>query len=310
MSKRIDAHRIETESTNIVRELFVDEALFREISERDYGVDGLVEFFNHDGSFSGDGVLVQIKGSRSIIAKKGFVRTPSIRTETVKYWAQKKQPVYILFVDVSRKIIYFEDAKLLARANAKKVSSQKTISFRIREGQAINSKDLLSFRHGVFIAEKFDQARIELAKVIFTFREIYKKLIVNAGRNCFMVIDHDDPRINLLDDYSKTFQLCWYFFGIHAEVHNFNHFSSLSYEIWKQEYVEMHITETADYLREQFRLLMIVVVALKEVDSDYWEEHDRAVSKRLNDSDDLRLINMIIKKEIGIKNIDLLNEYF
>ncbi|MER2906828.1 DUF4365 domain-containing protein [Morganella morganii] len=310
MPKRTNEHRVETESINIVRELVVDEAIFRELSERDYGVDGLLEFFNNDGTMSGENVLVQVKGSRNITVKKGFVRTPPIKTETVKYWSRKKQSVFIFLVDISNRIIYFRDAKCAARMNAKKVNSQKTISFCINENQAINSKDLLCFRREIFIADKFDQSRIELAKVIFSFREIYKKLIVNAGRDCFMVIDRDDPRIGMLDDYSRIIQLCWLFFGIHASVHRFSHFANLSYEAWNQEYVEMHITETADYLREQFRLLMMAVVATKIIYLDYWEGSDRNVSNRLVDDGDLDLIKKIIRDEIEVKNINLLNEYF
>lgn len=310
MSKRTNEHRIETESINIVRELVVDEAIFRELSERDYGVDGLLEFFNKDGTFSGESVLVQVKGSRNVTVKNGSVRTPSIKTETVKYWAQKRQSVFIFLVDVSKGVIYFRDAKCAARMNAKKVSSQKTISFRINENQVIDSKNLLCFRREIFIADKFDQSRIELAKAIFSFREIYKKLIVNAGRDCFMVIDHDDPRIDMFDDYSSTIQLCWLFFGIHAKVYRFSHFADLSYDAWNQEYVEMHITETADHLREQFRLLMRVVIATKVIYLDYWEGSDRNVNKRLNDYDDLDLIKKIIRDEIEIKNINLLSEYF
>ncbi|WP_122499884.1 DUF4365 domain-containing protein [Pseudomonas viridiflava] len=310
MPRRTNEHKVETESINIVRELVVDDAIFRELSERDYGVDGLLEFFNKDGTISGEVVSVQVKGSRNVKVSKGSVRTPSVKTETVRYWTRKKQSVFILLVDVSKGVIYFKDAKCAARIHAKKLSSQKTISFRINENQVINSKDLLCFRREVFIADKFDQSRAELVRAIFSFKEIYKKLIVNAGRDCFMVIDHDDPRIGMLDDYSRTIELCWLFFGIYAEVHRFSHFANLTYEAWNQEYVEMHITETADYLREQFRLLMKFIVATKGFYLDYWEGSDRNVSRRLNDDADLNLIEKIIEDEIEIRNVNLLNEYF
>ena len=310
MPNRTNEHRVETESTNVVRELIVNEAIFRELSEKDYGIDGVVEFFNSDGSLSGDEILVQIKGSRNVSAKKGAVRTHSIKTKTVKYWVQKKQAVFILFVDVSKRIIYFEDAKRLARVHSKKIDTQKTISFSIRESQSISSKVLTDFRREIFISDKFDQSKIELGKVIFNFKEIYKKLIVNAGRDCFMVIDQDDPRIDMLNDMSKTFQLCWYFYGIHAQVDDFDHFLRLSYDDWGQEHVEMHITETADYLKEQFRLLMIAVFATKDVFLDFWKVNDKKVFNRLNSDGDLELLKQIFRGDVGINNVGLLDEYF
>jgi len=309
MPKRTNEHRVETESTNILRDLIVNEAIFRELTEKDYGIDGAIEFFNSDGRMNGGDILVQIKGSRNIIAKKGFVKTPSIKTETVKYWGQKKQSVFILLIDVSNRIIYFEDAKRLAMLYTKKINNQKTISFSIRETQTISTKDLGFFRKEIFIADKLEQSTVELAKLIFNFKEIYKKLIVNAGRDCFMVIDHDDPRIDMLNDISRTLQLCWYFFGVHAHINNFTHFMRLSYKDWNHEYVEMHITETADHLKEQFQFLLIAVIATKEINENFWEKNDKKVTNRLNNRNDFELIKTIAKGNIGINNVNLLNEY-
>lgn len=89
MPKRTNEHRVETESNNILRELIVSVAIFRELSEKDYGVDGVIEFFNSDGSMCGAEVLVQIKGSRNVPVKKGLVKTPSIRTDTISIGLKK-----------------------------------------------------------------------------------------------------------------------------------------------------------------------------------------------------------------------------
>lgn len=290
--------------------LIVNEAIFRELSEKDYGIDGVVEFFNADGHLNGDEILVQIKGGRNVTVKKGFIKTPSVNTKTVKYWAKKKQPVFILFVDVTNKIIYFEDAKYLARVHAKKINKQKTISFPIKESQMFDSNDLKIFCRDIFIADKFEQSKVELSKVLFDFKEFYKKLIVNSGRDCFMVIDGDDPRIDLLNDMSKTLQLCWYFFGLHVQIHNFDHFMRLTYEAWNYESVEFHVTETADYLKEQFQFLLIMVIATKDIYAFFWEENDKKVIKRLNNSSDFELMKKIASGNVGINNVKLLYEYY
>lgn len=310
MPKRTSAHKVETQSITILRELISNEAIFRELSEKDYGIDGLIEFFDADGHMDGEEISVQIKGSCNFVVKKGFVRTPPIKTETVKYWVKKKQSVFILLIDVSKKIIYFADVKQLASSQTEKVNSQKTISFSIPESQIINSNCLKLFRVKVFIANKFDQAKSELSRAIFNFKDIYKKLIVNSGRNCFMIIDDDDPRIDLLNDISKTISLCWYFFGMNVQIHNFYHFMSLSFEAWNNEYVEMHITETADHLKEQFQFLLIMVIVTKDIYATFWEENDKEVINRLENEKDFSLMKEVAKGRIGIKNCNLLNEYF
>ncbi|MCH7330635.1 DUF4365 domain-containing protein [Acinetobacter modestus] len=307
MPKRINAHKVETKSITILRELISNEAIFRELSERDYGIDGIVEFFNTDGYMNGEEISVQIKGSCDIVVKKGFVRTPSIQTETVKYWVKKKQSVFILFIDVSQKIIYFADIKHLARSETKKVNSQKTISFAIHESRKINSNCLKIFREEVLIANKFDQSQYALSRAIFNFKSIYRDLILKSGRDCFMIIDDNDPRIDLLNDISKIIKLGWLFFGVDRQIYNFNHFMALSFEKWNYEYVEMHITQTADYLKEQFQFLLIMVIATKDMYSAFWEESDKEVINRLNNEDDFSLMIEVVNGRVGLHNYKKLN---
>ena len=69
--KRASTHIIETKSTDIFRAKVNGfyqngDALFRDITERDYGIDGLVELFE-DGCPSGEIALVQIKGKEDTI---------------------------------------------------------------------------------------------------------------------------------------------------------------------------------------------------------------------------------------------------
>lgn len=310
MSNRTNEHRVETESTNIIRDLIVNEAIFRELSEKDYGIDGVLEFFDPDGKLNGTDVLVQIKGSRNISVRNGRVLSPKINTSSILYWAKKKQSVFILFVDVTNKIIYFEDAKYLARRYAKKIASQKTITFRLEEKHKINSYDLKPLNRAIFIADKFDISKFEISKMIFDFKELYKKLIVNCGRDCFMVLEKNDPRIDLLNDISRSIKLCWLFFRIPARIDNFNHFMALTYEAWGEEYVEMHITETAEYLREQLHFLLKVIVVTRDIYATFWENHDSKVSKILNNEKSVNLMTQMVEGNIGIKNIEQLNDYY
>jgi len=283
-----------------VRDFMVDEAIYRELSERDYGIDGVIEFFDPDGTLSGEEILVQIKGSRNIASKDGIVKTPPIRTKTAKYWLSKRQSVFILFVDVTTRTIYFGNAKSLAMSNAEQINSQKTVSFHINASHAINSKDLTLLRRQAFFSDNFDQARTELSRVILSSMDIHRKLAAISGRDPCMVIEDNDWRIEWLDDLSSSLRRCWYFFEIDARVNKFSNFADLSYDAWGQEYVEMHITETANHLKEQLRLLMAVVVATREIYLKLWTYTDKRISNRLSDSDALNLIRAVARDSAGV----------
>lgn len=298
MPKRTDEHKIETESITIIRDLIVDEAIFREQSERDYGIDGVLEFYEKDGVLNGDEISVQIKGSRSVRINKNSINTPSLKTETVKYWFKKRQLVFILVVDVSRKVIYFADVKYFAAQNLAKLENQKTIRFNFSSELNINSKNLSKLRKEVFISNKFERSTSELARLIIDYKEIYTKILCIGGRDCFIMIEDDDPRIEALDEISKSIQLCWYFFRIHTRVHDFNYFKELNYKNWNYKYVELHITETANYLKDQFRYLILMIICLKSQWLEFWKKDNLRVYNILINERDLCLMDRIIKNDI------------
>ena len=68
---RIPSHVIETKTRDYIRSVIDKyyengDALFRELSERDYGIDGLIELFR-EGDPTGQIALVQIKGTSNTI---------------------------------------------------------------------------------------------------------------------------------------------------------------------------------------------------------------------------------------------------
>lgn len=65
MASRIPANKIETKSRDKIRAIIDnnDNALFRELSERDYGIDAIIELFNN-GFPTGKIALVQLKSTK------------------------------------------------------------------------------------------------------------------------------------------------------------------------------------------------------------------------------------------------------
>lgn len=105
---RIPSHVIETKTRDYIRSVIDNyyengDALFRELSERDYGIDGLIELF-HDGDPTGQIALVQIKGTSHTIQplKNKNVVPCSISTTSAKYARQNNIPILLLYAAIAK----------------------------------------------------------------------------------------------------------------------------------------------------------------------------------------------------------------
>lgn len=128
---RTSTHVIELNSKDCVRSRINSfgengDYIFRELSERDYGIDALIECFD-GGVPTGKIAFLQIKGTDSLIVP--LKRTPvvscgSISVSNLHYAKQDRIPVIIIYVslknerpmyyadlrEISRGVVYKEDA--------------------------------------------------------------------------------------------------------------------------------------------------------------------------------------------------------
>ncbi len=137
---RISSHRIETQAKDYIRKRIDDfykngDALFRDITERDYGIDALLELFNN-GEPTGMIALLQIKGSEKTIVplKNQPVVSCKISTSNAKYALQNQLPVILLYTSISNENSFYylkiQDA-LNTPDIIEKIKKQKTINVSI-----------------------------------------------------------------------------------------------------------------------------------------------------------------------------------
>ena len=127
--RRTTPHNIETKSCDYVRTVIDShyengDALFREVSGRDYGIDAIIELFS-EGIPSGKIAFVQIKGTCSKI--KQLKSSPhiscQISSSNVNYAIQKRIPVLLFYVYLGEEGYFFYYARLqdiLTQENIKK----------------------------------------------------------------------------------------------------------------------------------------------------------------------------------------------
>lgn len=139
MMTRIPAHVIETRTKDYVRGIINNyyengDALFRELSERDYGIDGLIELFCN-GVPTGQVALIQIKGTEKTIQplKRKNVVSCNISTSNAKYALQNNVPVLLVYASMSKPqgFYYIDINNAIKNEDISKLNEQDSITIHI-----------------------------------------------------------------------------------------------------------------------------------------------------------------------------------
>lgn len=136
---RISSHVIETKTRDYIRSVIDNyyengDALFRELSERDYGIDGLIELFR-EGDPTGQIALVQIKGTSNTIQplKNKDVVSCSISSSNAKYARQNNIPILLLYATITKPcgFYYIDVNDAVSNMDYSKIIEQDSITIHI-----------------------------------------------------------------------------------------------------------------------------------------------------------------------------------
>lgn len=134
MTHRISSHKISTETKNNIRKI-IDKhnCLFREITERDYGIDGIIECFTCEGGVTGKFALVQLKGTKNKIVplKNKDVISCSISTVNAEYALQRRIPVILLYASLESEDIFYYVCLQDVEITRELLDNQKSVNVHI-----------------------------------------------------------------------------------------------------------------------------------------------------------------------------------
>ncbi len=136
---RVTAHKIETQALDFIQ-ASIDQttpngdALFRGITGRDYGIDGIVELFEN-GVLTGNIAFIQIKGTADTIQKlkrKACVSC-SISSSNAMYAIQNTIPVILCYTSLKdhNGFYYLCLNEIINESYLTKIHNQKTITVNI-----------------------------------------------------------------------------------------------------------------------------------------------------------------------------------
>lgn len=147
---RTENHRIETKSRLVFQNaiskyaeprLKITDVMYREFTERDYGIDAMIEIFESNNP-SGKFAFIQFKGTSSKINKlktTNFVSCKGISKSNLYYCRQTNNPVILVYVSTYDGEFYYID--LQKAIDEAKIDDADTVSIRIPIGN--NSSNLI-----------------------------------------------------------------------------------------------------------------------------------------------------------------------
>lgn len=190
LPKRPKQHEIDSKGLAILQYKLSPHFIFRSITERDYGIDALLEM-TEGGSVTGKFITVQVKSKGSIHWNKKNQFKEKINSSTVNYWMNNNDPVLIFLVDCEKEIVYFANAKRQARENYSQLSSSG-VSFEFLEENDITSDvGLVRMLASIFIENDYQEFISAVKDFVMNLGNYNEHLESNQGRDFFLFVDEE-----------------------------------------------------------------------------------------------------------------------
>jgi len=221
--QRPKSHVIEDISFQIFSEALPDDWIIREVTKKDYGIDCYIEICE-ENCLKGKLFVAQLKSSENIVmhgnGDKKYVSCSGINPATMNYWYYLPMPVFLFFVNIITKDIFFQDIKRFIRKNFHDFIEEKLSTIKIplnqkfepidvqQNNKILNGINLFILYHKEFYRSKFE---FMVNDFISNLEHRLNVLAEHDHRDCFMPIEAGEPDyIELINTYKSMEFLCNY----------------------------------------------------------------------------------------------------
>lgn len=275
--KRADEHIKESAGWKVFQNTIPNEWIIRDVTERDYGIDAYVEITTND-EVSGNLFLIQLKTTNKIEWKENYARFSGIKKTTINYWYHLPVPVFLFWIELNTKNLYFASVKEQIRGQYQDFINEniQTMSFGFLDslnlGSDVGKKILLYF---YFREKNFKQFKNNLVDLLIHYEE-YKYFIEgNQGRDCFL--DVDDERQLVLKHVYGLCQLLAGFFDIEWNVIGLVEAYQKDLEEW-DDHCSLHENTLSIILSELEPIFYTILEKAQEyvvnIQENYWTKED------------------------------------
>ena len=188
--QRPQQHIKETESLKIVESALPSEWILRRVTEMDYGIDVYLELTGgaKGQDLRGDLCFLQVKSTQKISwGEDKLARLSGIKKSTVNYWRNSPLPVFLLWVDLTERQVYFLAVQTYLRYKYQDfLKSDETMSFLFHRDLSLNPVALTD----LYVRDRFYGEFESNARALFArLRESWEFLYYSLGSDAHMAMD-------------------------------------------------------------------------------------------------------------------------
>lgn len=191
---RARSHVSESKSHSVITLLLEEQWIVRDLTERDYGIDLIIERVEENESVTGKLAVIQLKSIKNIEFDKNYdFRYYKVKPTSTDYWLNSNLPAFVFIVDSDGEA-YFKNVGDHVRKNYQRYINKDRFYY------SFSPKD--KYEKNKFIKEFDFEDRYELTEgnivnFAFLYREL-SELFHYYKRDPYMTVDGSDERIKRL----------------------------------------------------------------------------------------------------------------
>ncbi|HIH4846611.1 TPA: DUF4365 domain-containing protein [Morganella morganii] len=184
--KRDNNHIRETFSYKVFSNSIPNQWIIRDLTERDYGTDVLIEYVTDSGEVTGKLASIQLKFVTDMrFSNSGEFRFYNIKPSTTDYWLSSNVPVYIFFINENKEM-YFVSVTNYVNKNYERYMKQDTFYYSLTLGDVFSIERFIDeFKFDI----SFEANELLFLNIIEWHKEFKDYFISSYRKDDLMVLD-------------------------------------------------------------------------------------------------------------------------
>ncbi len=277
--QRPEQHVKETESYKILESALPSEWLVRRVTDMDYGIDVYLELTSgpKGQDLRGDLCFLQVKSTQNISwDSDNLARLHGIKKSTVNYWMNSPLPVFLLWVDLSERKVYFLPVQSYLRLGYQDyLKAGETMSFLFHRDLSLKPLALIN----LYVRDRYYSEFEHNARALFArLGESWKFLYYNLGSDGHMAMDYD-KELHFRHLYETTHRMAQHL-RIEWPVPSLNELYDMDRESFGEDSSTLHwhsFDQVVEPMLPVFLDVAEAAAALIDSQTYYWLERDRAL---------------------------------
>lgn len=263
-------HISETSSYKKFQNAIPDTWIIREQTERDYGIDVVLELTQNDNQVSGKMTSIQLKSTKEITFNKSrYYKHSGINKKTTNYWLNSNLPTFLFFTDQVSTNIYYLSIQQYVREYFSEYDSNETFAYRISLENIFNPEVFIKdFKE----CEKSIELEVNICNIETIYNDFSRCFKNHYGRDFHMLIDDykiEDIINKIYDQIKKLCELT----NIDWNIPSINDFINDNPIYTIGEMYEYHVTKILILLDQKLLELLIKIqhIVLRK-HPDFWRK--------------------------------------